>query len=285
MNQGIFIQTNNSQLLAAKVAKFAIQSRGCASRHGIPVTLMNVEENESFRAFSGAEYRLGSSRLRYDVAGIQSFTLSRFMAPELMGYSGRALVIDPDILALEDVRPLFTLDLQDNPIAACRRHDGWESSVMLLDCAKLSHWRIADILKDLRTLRSDYYELITLKAEQGVLELPSVWNSRDQIVPEIKMLHMTQVLTQPWKTGLPVEFGAREVAKIFQPIPWKPIRRLLSKRVTHYRPHPLPEIERIFMTLLKDAVDAGEVTEADIADSIRSGFVRADLRERISRLH
>ena len=39
---------------------------------------------------------------------LQSFTPLRFMPPQLMGYEGRAIVIDPDVFAVGDVYELLT---------------------------------------------------------------------------------------------------------------------------------------------------------------------------------
>src|SRR4030095_2601669 len=133
-----------------------------------------------FEAFSGVSFRCGPSMVRYDRDYVQSFTLSRFMPPEIMSFSGRALVIDPDVLALGDVGELLTLDLKSNAIAACRRDMGWETSVMLLDCAKLSHWRLGALTASLKDLSIDYLDLMWLRSEPEVLELPGIWNSHDK---------------------------------------------------------------------------------------------------------
>ena len=106
----IFIQANDNQLVAAKVAKFALETRGRAGARGIPVTIMNVDEMPLFEAFSGVAYRCGGQMIRYDRRHVQSFTLSRFLPPEIMSFSGRALVIDPDVLAVSDIDELLSLD-------------------------------------------------------------------------------------------------------------------------------------------------------------------------------
>jgi len=120
-----------------------METRGCAAIRGVPVTIMNVDEMPVFKAFAGVVYRCGTGTVRYDRDHVQSFTLSRFLPPALMAFAGRALVIDPDVLALSDVGELLSLELAGNAVAACRRDMGWETSVMLIDCAKLTHWKIA----------------------------------------------------------------------------------------------------------------------------------------------
>jgi len=281
MDRAFFIQTNDSQLIAARVAKFALETRGQARQRGIPVTIMNISELADFRAFAGTPFRRGSKMQIYDPNGVQSFTLSRFLPPELMGFSGRAVVIDPDVFAIADVSELFEIDLGNNAVGARRSTYGWDSGVMLLDCAKLTHWRMNEIFSGLRDLKIDYQELISLRLEASVLDLPVEWNSHDSIGPRTKMLHTTHLLTQPWKAGLPIDFAAWTVAPFFAPIARGPLRRLFAKRATHYLKHHEREVERTFMVLLKEALAGGALTNTQIDDAIARKFVRADLRERI----
>ncbi len=41
---------------------------------------------------------------------LQSFTPTRFLPPQLMGYQGRAVVIDPDVFARGDIWELLSRD-------------------------------------------------------------------------------------------------------------------------------------------------------------------------------
>jgi hypothetical protein len=278
----IFVQTNNNQLVVAKVAKFALETRGGAGSRNIPVTIMNVDEMPMFGAFSGVRYRCAGKIVHYDPNHVQSFTLSRFLPPEIMAFSGRALVIDPDILALGDVGDLLSLDLEGNAVAACRRDMGWETSVMLLDCAKLSHWRIEDIMAGLRDLRVEYLDLMWLRDEPHVLELPGIWNSHDKIGPGIRMLHMTRVHTQPWKTGLAIKDSLPPPPPVFGIVPRAPLRRLIGKPEPRYTAHPDPEVERAFMAAFKAARDAGAVTESEIRAAIAGELIRPDIWKHIA---
>ena len=282
MTEAIYIQANANQWIAARVAKFAVETRGRARERGIPVALMNVNEMPCFKAFTGATIRSGPLMTTYDPGEVQSFTLSRFMPPELMGYSGRALVLDPDVFALADVGELLATDLRGNAIAACPRADGWESSVMLLDCARLRHWNIAHILSGLRNLTLDYDDLIRLRTETQVMDLPSKWNALDELGPETAMLHTTRNTTQPWKTGLPFDFPVPRLPAVFGIIPREPLRRLLGKPVGIYQPHPRREVEKVFIDLMREALHAGALTDADIDHAIAHKFVRPDIRRHIA---
>ncbi len=275
MQKGIFIQANRKQIIGAKLARYALQTRGGAKERGIPITIMEVEKMPAFQAFEGKPYRKGYAP--FSLSGdLQSFTLTRFMPPELMGYRGRAVVIDPDIFALSDIGALVDIDLGNAAIAACRKKDAWDSSVMVLDCAKLTHWKISEMLNDIATGKRTYEEIAQLRTETEIKEVPRIWNSLDILNNETKMLHTTTRLTQPWKTGLPIDFTLSAMPKYFGIIPREPVHKLLGKYPTHYKPHPDKNIERFFFSLLKDALGAGAVSREELTASINAGNIRTD---------
>ena len=92
------------------------------------------------------------------------------MPPELMGYEGRAIVIDPDVFAVGDIFELLSRDMEGKAImcrraAAKRPKEPVPASVMLLDCAKLRHWRTAEQFDELFEFKRDYMDWISLKLE------------------------------------------------------------------------------------------------------------------------
>lgn len=270
-DRGIFIQSNKKQLVGAKIAKHALEVRGKAREHGIPVSIIEVEKVPAFQAFVGKPYRKGNYAA-YTFADLQSFTMTRFMPPELMAFSGRALVIDPDIFALTDILPLIEMDLGGAAIAACKKNP-WDTSVMVLDNTKLTHWKIETLLSDIASRKRSYEDIAALRDEQAVVtELSREWNSLDYLNQNTKMLHTTQRLTQPWKTGLPIDFTFNPVPKLFGIIP-----RFWVTHPTHYQPHKSREIEKFFFELLRDAVRGGAVSVQDVEDGVRSKDLRPDI--------
>ena len=257
MNQGIFIQANRKQLLGAKVAKHALESQGGANKAGIPVTIMLVENMPVFTKFAGMKYQRGSEIRAHDENDLQFFTLSRFMPPRLMQYNGRALVIDPDIFALSDITELFSMSLQGNTIAACKKNDAWDSSVMVLDCEKLTGWNIENLLEGLRDGKENYRDWMELRLESHVLELPRIWNSLDALSSETKLLHTT--------------------------IPREPLLKLRGKWPTQYQKHPNPEIETLFFKLAQAAYHDGAVSESEIRAALGKD-IRVDFLEMLNSL-
>ncbi len=276
--QGAFIQSNTQQIIGAKIAKYALETRGGLKKRGIPVTIMKVEEIPVFQNFIGKPYRKENYDV-YNFKDLQSFTLTRFMPPELMGYEGRALVIDPDIYALSAVTELFDTDMHGAAITACRKNP-WDTSVMVLENARLQHWKIAEMLEDIGAQKRTYEDIAQLRseAEGSVRELSRIWNNLDTLTPETKMIHTTNRLTQPWKTGLPIDFTLNPMPKILGIIPREPIHKLLGKYPTHYQKHPNPEIEKLFFALLKETLEGGGVTESEIDEAIARKDVRPDAK-------
>jgi len=279
MEKQVFIQSNNKQLFGAQLAKFALEKN--ASKP-INVEILNVDELPIFKKLNGKEYLFNQKETRvYDATDLQYFTLTRFMPPECMRFSGRAVVIDPDIFALADIHTLLERDMEEHAILACPKKGAWDSSVMLLDCKKLPHWRIAGIIERLVTKEIDYTTTMTLRKER-VGELERVWNSLDELNGYTKMLHTTNRLTQPWKTGLPIDFTRNKMKRLFGIIPREPIHKLLNKYPTHYQQHPNKNIETFFFELTKDALRQRAITKDYVQSEIESGHVRPDLFTHLS---
>ena len=74
---------------------------------------------------------------------------------------------------------------------------------MLLNCLKLSHWKLTNFIEQMHSGKLDYDDLINLKLEDGKIgELESKWNEFDIIKENTILLHTTEKITQPWRTGL-----------------------------------------------------------------------------------
>jgi hypothetical protein len=279
----IFIHTNNKQMFGAVLAKYAIEKK-LPANSGITVEYINVDEIEAFKGFAGKEYLFAGKPRVYNPKDLQSFTLSRFMAPELSHYQGQALVMDPDIFAVKDLSSLFDLNMTGKSIAACRKKSHWDTSFMLMDCAKLTHWKIENILKGLSDKKLDYsVDVMSLKHEpaETILELSRIWNNLDTLTPDTMAIHMTERMTQPWKTGLPIDFTRNPMPKIFGVIPREPIHKLLGRYPTHYQKHPDPKIESFFFNLAKEALREGVISPELVEGEIHSGHVRPDLLKKI----
>ena len=295
MDYCVFIHTNHKQIVGALVAEHALR-RNSRNNDKFDVRIIQHKDYAFFNAREGQLYlRDGVTRPWFN-NDLQSFTPLRFMPPELMGYKGRAVVIDPDIFAVSDVWELLSRDMQGKAIL-CRPRSGPKgfvdrclaSSVMLLDNAKLTHWKVEEQFNDLFRFKRDYQPWICLKLEPrdsiGLFE--NEWNDFDRLTDQTKMIHNTRRRTQPWKAGLPIDWRPAERFRLFPPIGWlmRARRHLLGEYALlgHYKPHPDPRQEEFFFGLLRECVEEGRVTEAMIREQINQNHVRHDAFEVLDR--
>ena len=286
----VFIHTNDRQMVGALVAEHALK-RNSANADRFDVRIIRTNDHPFLQAREGQPFRRDGVERPWRNDDLQSFTPLRFMPPELMGYRGRAVVIDPDIFAVGDVWELLSRDMGGKAIL-CRLRSGPKkllgchaSSVMLLDCARLSHWRCQAQFDEMFASKRDYMDWISLKLEPkgsiGLLE--NEWNDFDKLTPRTKMLHNTRRLTQPWKTGLPIDWTPADTFRFFPPIGWamRWRRRLLGDHALlgRYRRHPDRNQERFFFGLLRECMEKGIVSEDVIRAEMDRNHVRHDAFE------
>jgi len=150
------------------------------------------------------------------------FSGFRWGIPEYCKYEGKAIYTDVDMLNFYDIGKLYELPMFDKPVLA---REG-RTCVMLFDCTKFKDWDIPD--KSNPTYHEDIYKFFLTNNIMGYLS-PS-WNCLDGDVKIPKLLHYTNMSTQPWKPS------------------W-------YKGVT--KPHDKPELEKLFWDTLEEARKAG----------------------------
>lgn len=290
MKYTVFIHTNPKQIIGALVAEYSLR-RNSAQADQFDVRIINTRDYPFLAAHEGRLYLRGGLKRPWLNEDLQSFTPLRFMPPELMNYQGRAVVIDPDVFAVGDVWELLSRDLQGKALL-CRDRPGLKgkaSSVMLLDCARLTHWRCREQFEAMFEFKRDYLDWITLKLEppENIGRLEDEWNDFDRLTDKTRMLHTTKRLTQPWKTGLPVDFRPAERFRWLSPKSWlhRARRGLFGEYafLGQYQPHPDPNQERFFFGLLRECLDKGIVTEAMLRAEMQSNHVRHDAFEVLER--
>jgi len=295
MDHCVFIQTNHKQIVGAKVAAHALR-RFSQHNDRFDVRIIDLRDYPWFAAREGQRYlRDGVQRVWLN-DDLQSFTPTRFLPPRLMNFQGRALVIDPDVFAAADVWPLLGRDMGGKAIL-CRMRSGpkglvdkcFASSVMLLDCAQLRHWDPERQFNAMFDAGYDYQPWVCLKNEPrasiGFFE--PEWNDFDRFTPATRMLHTTRRKTQPWKTGLPVDWRPSERFRLFPPAAWLlRLRRHLFGEyglMGNYRAHPDRNQEWFFFGLLKECLAQGLIDEAELREEMANDHVRHDAFEVLAR--
>ncbi len=280
MKRTVFIQANDRQMLGAKIAAYSYQ-RNSAAPESFDVQIMDTRDFPRLTQSGQSILRNGFVR-EWDPDDLQSFTPLRFAPPTLMGFEGRAVVTDPDCFGVGDIAGLFDHDMTGKAICAVPRPghnkdpDYIATSVMLLDCAKLKHWDFSRQIDDLFARKFDYVPWLQLKLEDpstiGFLE--PEWNDFDKLTPATKILHTTKRRTQPWKSGLPVDYTLREQG------PWDFLRRMWRPR---YENHPDRNQEGFIYALLAEMIDQGIVMKDELVREMASNHIRHDSLELIDR--
>lgn len=295
IRHSVFIHVNHKQWLGAVVGKYALE-KNSAHSDKFDVRFIEVKDQPFMAAREGEIYLRDGDYRQWLNNDLQSFTPLRFMPPELMGYRGRAVVIDPDVFAVGDVWELLNRDMQGNAIM-CRAKSGNKgkrgalaSSVMLLDCARLRHWQVERQFNEMFVGKRDYMQWIGLYLEDrdtiGLFERE--WNDFDHLTPATKMLHTTKRRHQPWKTGLKVDYRMADTFRLFPPKHWlRRARRAVFGDYAlagYYKPHPDPAQERLFFTLVSECLDQGIITESVIRDEMAHNHLRHDAIELVKQL-
>ena len=272
----VFICSNREQSIAAKISKFSILKR--SSLKSEDVSIIYKEDLDFMNKIEGKTILREGRDFIFPVNDMQNFTLLRFYIPELMKYKGKALVIDPDIFLIRHgLESLFSLDTK-NVALYCRpgkQKNAWSTSVMMIDAEKLLHWNIHKLIESLGEKKLDYRDLISLSFEKSKIgSLGSLWNEYDIIKEDTILLHTTEKITQPWRTGLPMNSS---IPKIFGILPRDKIYKLFGKDLRTGREHPVPSVSSFFFDEFQDCLLNNQITIEEINNAVSNKFLRKDI--------
>jgi lipopolysaccharide biosynthesis glycosyltransferase len=295
MKPTVFIQTNHKQLVGALVSAYALR-RNSRSADEFEVRIMHHKDYPFFRAREGQKFLRDGGSCVWKNDDLQSFTPLRFMPPELMGYQGCAVVIDPDVFAVGDIYELLSLDMQGKALMCVARpgHKDrpayYASSVMLLDCAQLIDWRCEEQFNEMFAFQRDYTDWLKLRLEppERIGFLDPAWNHFDLLNDKTKLLHNTKRQTQPWKAGLPQDYTIHDKGQRS----WLKTMKRRVKKVflgvevgrERYKSHRDPRQEAFFFGLLRECVEQGIVTETLLREEMRRDHLRHDALEVLERM-
>jgi hypothetical protein len=150
--------------------------------------------------------------------GGTKFGFVRFQVPELFGFEGKAIYMDADQLVFADVRELVDSLDSDHAIGIVRKIHGTfagkpvpernETSVMVLDCERLSDWKTDTIFENvvpnganLEPGQIHYRDFMRLAWVDPALihTIDNCWNHYNVIDERTKLVHFSHVRDQPWK--------------------------------------------------------------------------------------
>ena len=294
MDKCVFVHTNEKQWLGALVAEYSFR-RNSRNPDAFDVRFIHTKDYPFLAAKEGQTFLRGGTTRVWRMDDLQSFTPLRFLPPKLMNWQGRAVVTDPDVFAVGDVNELLDRDMGDAAVMG-RHRSGKDdkqyqvaTSVLLMDCARLKHWDVEKEFDQLFRREKDYKEWMVLAYEDpaNIGYIEDCWNDFDNLDDNTRLIHNTKRKTQPWKTGLPVDYTP---ADKFKDKPLLASLNRLRARVFgeygllgHYKEHPDRKQEEFFFGLLKECIETGHISEDLVRDEIRKQHVRQDAFEVLDR--
>ncbi|MBD1823570.1 hypothetical protein H6F51_13865 [Cyanobacteria bacterium FACHB-DQ100] len=217
----IFIGSSPKNTIEESVFRYTLLKQ---TQHPIEIYAIDGTSGSAKNLTTGEVKRLPAG-VSDRIQGATAFSLARWAIPEWCNYQGRAIYCDSDQIALQDMTELWNYGLGDSSLAAvpvkqakCYQHYIADSmgvflhteetfylaSVMLMDCEKIQ-WNLSELVELLDRNAFSLPNLMYL-GEQfrqhfnlSVSALPSEWNHLDYADRESKIVHFTDLTSQPWR--------------------------------------------------------------------------------------
>lgn len=136
------------------------------------------------------------------------FSNYRWLIPELCGHQGRAIFLDSDMLCLADIGELFDADMAGHDmLAKAEAYAGagaWGMSAVLFDCGRC-RFPLEEIFRGVDAGLYDGGEFHRMAPRFlahhpfRLAPLDPAWNSFDVHDAHTRIIHYTNLRTQPWK--------------------------------------------------------------------------------------
>lgn len=187
--------------------------------------------------------------LRVKYRNVTEFSLYRFLIPAVCGFKGRAIFLDSDMICLADIGELFDTPLEGYDFLAKGDAYGgshaWGLSVMLIDCgrARFDLEAIVDEIDHGEYTLEDFARMtgrFRTRRPCAIGAIDPRWNEFDRYDAGTKLIHYTNLETQPWK----------------------------------YTGHPAGEL---WFQYFREALAAGAVTRDDVTVTLLRAYARPDL--------
>jgi hypothetical protein len=244
----VFIGSGEASLIERKVLEYSIH------KHCGPNVQVHVY-NGTHDTIEWADGRCErvNTPLKIKYANVTEFSNFRWFIPRLCQHQGRALYVDSDMICFSDLADLASINMQGAALMAkpsAYEEDAltatWGLSMALMDCAlcrfETELWfeeieQGAFSIQELHRLGSAFQARHPVE----LISLPDGWNVFDHYDPATcHLIHYTQLGTQPWK----------------------------------FVGHPFGDI---WFQYLREAMQAGFITNEMIQRQIMRGYVRVDL--------
>jgi lipopolysaccharide biosynthesis glycosyltransferase len=244
----VFIGSGEASLLERKVLIYSLRRN---SRYPVDIRVFNGTHNALER--EGQEPAAVPMSLKIKYQNVTEFSNYRFLIPKLCNFEGRAIWLDSDMICLGDINDLFVSPMEEYDLLAKAESYGsaqskqWGLSVTLFDCSRCRfdlELYFDEIARGSYTY-ADLHQMTPRFLQHHPFRIgpldPS-WNQFDAFDGSTRLIHYTNLYTQPWK----------------------------------YRGHPYGDL---WFQYLEEARKEGYVTDRDIELTLVRSFARRDLLE------
>jgi len=246
----VFIGSGEASLLERKTLLFSLKKH---TARELDINVFNGT-HDTVERNAEAPFRINMP-LKVKYANFTEFSNYRWYIPHFCNYKGKAIWMDSDIIAFDDIGKLFDTPMKGYDILAVKgsynQEEGQETfatSVMLIDCEKCKKFDIELYFREIEENKYSYNEMARMSKKFleyhpiNIGELDKNWNVFDSWDKDTKLLHYTGLLTQPWK----------------------------------YHNHPYGEL---WFNYFFNAFQKGFITQKDIDISIARSYVRKDIMQ------
>lgn len=253
-NIKVFIGSGEASLLERRVAIYSLQKH---TQRQLDIYVFNGTHNAI--ELNDQEPFLSPLSLKLKYHNITEFSLYRFLIPQICNYQGKAIWIDSDTVCLADIAELFDISLNGCDFLAkagaynTRKSNLWGLSVMLIDC-KQTRFDLETYFDEIAQGLYTYTDFSCMSPAflahhpLKIGQLDPQWNVFDYCDEQTKLIHYTNLNTQPWK----------------------------------YPHHPYGEL---WFEYFEEARKAGYITERDIELSLVRAYVRPDILQGNAPIH
>lgn len=240
----VFVGSGEASLLERKTAVHSLRKH---TERDLDIYVFNGTHNAI--ELNDLEPFPAPMSLRIKYRNVTEFSLYRFLIPEICDYQGKAIYIDSDTICRSDIGELLDIPMAEADfLAKYEAYPGdelWALSVMLIDCEKCK-FDLENIIDEIDRGLYSLSDFCCMSPRflshhrYKIGQLDPMWNVFDRWDPQTKLVHYTNLDTQPWK----------------------------------YPNHPYGGL---WFSYFNEAVAEGHITHEDVELSMMRAYARRDL--------
>lgn len=199
----VFIGSGEASVLERKTLIYSLRKH---SRRELDIYVFNGTHNSIER--NDEPPVLAEMSLNVKYRNYTEFSNYRWLIPSICNHQGRAIFLDSDMVCVSDIGTLFDLEMNGCAmLAKAEAYKGdksWGMSNILFDCSKC-HFDLEQIFREVDQKQFSNTEFQQMapaflaKHPYSLGPLDSNWNSFDHFDENTKLIHYTNLRTQPWK--------------------------------------------------------------------------------------